>query len=156
MPLAELLAEVEATHRPAMAASDVTFLVDAPADLPTVEADGARLLRMIDNLLTNARRHTPAGGTVRLSGAVEGPAVVLRVEDTGPGIPADEREAVFERYYRGGDARTRGEGTGLGLAIARAVARAHGGDITVEGAPGGGAAFVVTLPTGHAAGQGAR
>jgi signal transduction histidine kinase len=87
---------------------------------------------------------------------VEGPAVDVRVEDTGPGIPADEREAVFERYYRGGDARTRGEGTGLGLAIARAVARAHGGDIIVEGAPGGGAAFVVTLPTGHAAGQGAR
>jgi signal transduction histidine kinase len=60
-------------------------------------------------------------------------------------VPAGEREAVFERYYRGGDARTRGERTGLGLAIARAVARAHGGDIRVEEGAAGGARFVASI-----------
>jgi signal transduction histidine kinase len=119
--------------------------VDARADLPVIRADGARLLRMLDNLLENARRHTPAGGTVRLAGAVSGGSVELSVSDTGSGVPESEREAVFERYYRGGDARTRGDGTGLGLAIARAVARAHGGDIEAAASPIGGAAFVVTL-----------
>jgi signal transduction histidine kinase len=151
VPLAELLHESAAAHRPAIEAGGAVLELDAPADLPTVRADGARLLRMLDNLLDNARRHTEPGGTVRLVGTVRGDNVELMITDTGPGVPPEEREAVFERYYRGGDARTRGEGTGLGLAIARAVARAHDGDIVVENAPAGGATFRVTLASPPAA-----
>ncbi len=145
VPLAELLAEVAATHRPAFDSAGITFDVDAPADLPVIRADGPRLMRMLDNLLSNARKHTPAGGRVAMSGAVVAGVASVRVTDSGAGLPADEREMVFERYYRGGDARTRGDGTGLGLAIARAIARAHGGDVTAEDAPGDGATFVALL-----------
>jgi signal transduction histidine kinase len=151
VPLSELLHESGAAHRSALEASGAVFEIDAPADLPVIRADGARLLRMLDNLLENARRHTPHGGTVRLGGAAAGDHVGVTVSDSGPGVPSDEREAVFERYYRGGDARTRGEGTGLGLAIARAIARAHGGDITVASGQSGGAEFRVTLAARPAA-----
>jgi signal transduction histidine kinase len=145
VPLAELLAEATAAHRSAFDSAGVSLETNAPASLPVIRADGPRLLRMLDNLLANARRHTPAGGSVRMTAEVTGDSVVVRVADSGPGVPEDEREAIFERYYRGGDARTRGEGTGLGLAIARAVARAHGGDLTVELTPGGGATLVAIL-----------
>jgi len=148
VPVAELLGEAISAHRAGMERAGLRFVPAVPPDLPLLDADGSRLLRLMDNLLENARRHTPAGGTVRLEAAVEGDAVVVRVADTGPGIGADERERIFERYYRGGDARTRGEGTGLGLALARATARAHGGDLTVEETPGGGATFVLMLPLG--------
>jgi len=150
VPLAELLSEVADGHRPAMAAAGINFVVDAPVDLPVIEADGARLMRMLDNLLSNARRHAPVGGEVALSADARDGGVSIRVSDSGAGVAPAEQEAVFERYYRGGDARTRGEGTGLGLAIARAVARAHGGDVVVTDAPQGGALFVASLGPGAA------
>ena len=100
-----------------------------------------RLGRAVDNLLDNAAKHTPEGTVVE---------VVLRdgeltVRDHGPGIPAADRPHVFDRFYRGADARGR-PGSGLGLAIVRQVAEAHGGSIAVEEAPGGGALFRLTLP----------
>jgi signal transduction histidine kinase len=123
-------------------------VVGAAAGLPIVEADGARLVRALSNLLDNARRHTPAGGTVRLGASVETDAgwVVLSVADTGEGITPDVLEHVFERYYRGEGPRTRGTGTGLGLAIARAVAEAHGGTLSVESTLGDGTTFRLALP----------
>ncbi|MGB3544404.1 ATP-binding protein [Rubrivirga sp.] len=146
VPIGELVNDVAGRHRRAFAAANIAFEVDVPAGLPVLEADGARLVRALSNLLDNARRHTDAGGTVRLSASRSESQVVLDVADTGEGIAQDVLPHVFERYYRGGGARTRGKGTGLGLAIARAVAVAHGGALEVESEVGAGSTFRMTLP----------
>ena len=146
VPVGELVRDVAERAAPALRQSGLAFRVEVPAGLPTVEADGARLVRALSNLLDNARRHTPAGGTVRLAVAADRAAVVVAVADTGVGIAPEALAHVFERYYRGDGARTRGHGTGLGLAIARAVAQAHGGTLTAESEPGQGATFRLTLP----------
>ena len=102
---------------------------------------GLRLL--VDNLLENAARHGRAGGTVEVGLADRDGAVVLSVEDDGPGVPVGERERIFRRFTRGADAR--GAGAGLGLALAAQQAALHGGDVEVAEAEGGGARFVVRL-----------
>ena len=113
------------------------------ADLePTVvEGVSERLGRAVDNLLDNAAKHEPGDTVVDV--ALRGGELTVR--DRGPGIPAEEREHVFDRFYRGASARGR-PGSGLGLAIVRQVAETHGGSITVEEAPGGGALFRLRLP----------
>ncbi|MEV5830389.1 HAMP domain-containing sensor histidine kinase [Spirillospora sp. NPDC052242] len=112
---------------------------------PRVTGVPGRLSRVLGNLLDNAERH--ADRVVRLTAAREGRDVVLRVADDGPGIPAADRERVFERFVRLDDARSRDEGgAGLGLAIARDLVAAHGGTLTVRDAPEGGALFEVRLP----------
>ena len=146
VPLGELVRDVADRHRGAFERGGVTLDLAAPPGLPAVEADGARLVRLLSNLLDNALRHTPAGGAVRLSVESAGGAVVVEVADSGPGIAPDVLPHVFERYYRGDDARTRGTGTGLGLAIARAIAEAHGGTLEAEGGVGEGATFRLRLP----------
>ena len=102
--------------------------------------------RMLTNLVDNAIKYTPGGGrvTVSVRGDSDG-AVVLSVSDTGPGIPEEDHERIFERFYRGDQSRSE-PGTGLGLSLARAIARAHGGDITVESRPMEGSTFRVSLP----------
>jgi two-component system OmpR family sensor kinase len=115
---------------------------------PTVVAgDGGRLRQLIDNLLSNTRRHTPPGTavSVRLSTAAD--EAVLRVADTGPGIPIEEQERIFDRFFRldGGRSPGRG-GTGLGLAIVQAIATAHNGRITVANAQPRGATFELRIP----------
>lgn len=112
---------------------------------PRVAGVPGRLSRVLGNLLDNAQRH--ADRVVRLTAGREGRDVVLRVADDGPGIPAADRERVFERFVRLDDARSRDEGgAGLGLAIARDLVAAHGGTLTVRDAPEGGALFEVRLP----------
>jgi len=112
-----------------------------------VHADARALGRVVRNLGDNAARH--AAGRVRFGLRVEGPEVVLTVDDDGPGIPADERERVFERFVRLDDARSRDEGgSGLGLAIVAEVVRAHGGSVAASDAPLGGARMIVRLPGG--------
>jgi len=132
-----------AATRLARYAGSVAIEVDAP-ELPEVDGDYLLLEQLVTNLLENAIRHSPADGTVRASAHVDGPEVVLAVEDDGPGVPAEDRDAIFEAFEtRGG----RGS-TGLGLAICRAVAHAHHGSIGVEASDAGGARFVVRLPHG--------
>jgi signal transduction histidine kinase len=93
-------------------------------------------LRMaITNLLDNALRYTPAGGRVSVCLAEDGAGYRLAVSDNGPGLPADERERVFDRFYRGRDSVA--PGSGLGLAIVREVARLHGGNAVIADGPGG-------------------
>jgi two-component system, OmpR family, sensor kinase len=116
-----------------------------------VLGDEVRLRQVIGNLMSNALTHTPDGTpvTVRiLAGPREPvPSVVLEVTDEGPGLPPDQAERVFERFYRADQARTRtAGGTGLGLAIVAALVAAHGGTVTLHTAPGQGATFRVTLP----------
>ncbi|WUH96194.1 HAMP domain-containing histidine kinase [Spirillospora sp. NBC_00431] len=114
-------------------------------DDPYVMGVPARLARVVGNLLDNAERH--AGTGVRLSVSEEAGTAVVRVADDGPGVPAADRERIFERFVRLDDARSRDDGgAGLGLAIARDLVLAHGGDLTVGDVPGGGALFEVRLP----------
>jgi signal transduction histidine kinase len=103
---------------------------------------------MVMNLLDNAVKFTPAGGAVRLSLTRRADEYLLSVSDTGPGIPAEARARVFERFYRADKARSRSEdgGAGLGLAIARWIARAHDGDLELAEPDGGGATFLARLP----------
>ncbi|MGI5415326.1 sensor histidine kinase [Actinomadura luteofluorescens] len=112
---------------------------------PRVMGVPGRLARVVGNLLDNAQRH--ARSAVRLSVDEEAGAAVVRVADDGPGVPPADRERIFERFVRLDDARSRDEGgAGLGLAIARDLVLAHGGDLAVREAPGGGALFEVRLP----------
>ncbi len=112
-----------------------------------VEGDRLRLGQLLDNLVSNAVKFTPDGGTVTVSLARGGDRAVLEVADTGIGIPADERDRLFERFYRTSVAREHAiEGTGLGLVIARAIAESHGGSIGFESREGEGTTFRVELP----------
>ena len=103
--------------------------------------------RVLHNLLDNALRHTPEGGTIAVRAAPEGGSVVISVQDSGEGISAEDLPRVFERFYRGEQSRSRSAGgTGLGLAIAKGLVEAHGGEIWVDSRPGNGACFRFSLP----------
>ncbi|ORV96798.1 sensor histidine kinase [Mycobacterium kyorinense] len=115
-------------------------------DALTVRADPTRVAQILSNLLDNARRHTPPGGRITTDLQKRDGVAEVTVTDTGPGIPDDERERIFERLVRLDAARARDHGgAGLGLSIARALARAHGGDLACL-AHSGGARFRLTLP----------
>jgi signal transduction histidine kinase/CheY-like chemotaxis protein len=125
---------------------------ESPEQRITVRSDETRLTQIIVNLLSNAVKFTMTGG-VRIAYERSGADVIIRVQDTGPGIPHDEAERIFEEFYQveGGLSRTSG-GTGLGLAIARRFARLMGGDIGVETSAGDGSTFILCLPAGEASG----
>ncbi|MEN6410484.1 MAG: ATP-binding protein [Anaerolineaceae bacterium] len=113
----------------------------------TVMLDSERVEQIISNLLANALRYTPEGGKVTLNMHCEGSMVELAVTDSGPGIPEDALPHLFERFYRADRSRSRKDGgTGLGLAIARQLTEAHGGSLTAENAPEGGARFRLRFP----------
>jgi two-component system OmpR family sensor kinase len=137
---------LEAAEDARAAAPAHRWRLDLPAEAVTVTGDEHRLQQVIVNLMANARVHTPPGTgvTVRLRAAPG--AVHLTVADNGPGIPADLRPDIFDRFVRAdaGRSRTAG-GTGLGLAIVHAVVTAHHGTITLDSGPGG-TTFHVTLP----------
>ena len=109
--------------------------------------DRLKIEQVVLNLLSNAVKFTPAGGRVVAACGTTGDSVVVTVSDTGPGIPADSAEQIFEPFVQLGRSLSSGhEGAGLGLAISRDLARAMGGDVTVESSPGEGAVFTLTLP----------
>jgi len=111
-----------------------------------VVADPQRLTQAVMNLVENVARYAPATPTAGLGSAVENGAVRFWVRDEGPGIPADERKTIFERFQRGSDSGRSTEGRGLGLSIVRAVAEAHGGRVAVESAVGAGTTFTIVMP----------
>lgn len=135
---------------PLASAKGLALEVDPPGQRITVKADETRLTQVIINLLSNAVKFTPSG-TVSLRSRLDGDTAEIRVRDSGPGIPDEERERIFEEFYQveGGFSRSTG-GTGLGLAIARRFARLMGGDIRVESETGKGAEFIVRLPAAQA------
>ena len=124
----------------------VRMVLDIADDVPSVTVDEMQLDQVLTNLLENAARHSPRDGEVRLSVAPADDAVAVRVIDRGPGIAEDDRERVFEAFYRGASSPD-SPGTGLGLAIANAIVTAHGGRIWIEDAPGGGACFAFEIPS---------
>jgi two-component system OmpR family sensor kinase len=123
-----------------------TISVDA-AGSAVVWGDPHQLRQVLANLTRNALVHTPARTPIELSVEQDGESVTIRVRDHGPGLPAESRESMFDRFWRAEGGRERGKaGAGLGLAIAHGVLEAHGGQIEAHDAPGGGALFVVRLP----------
>lgn len=129
-------------------ASSVTLAVDCTDDLPAVLVDHDRMGQVLGNLLDNAFRHTPAGGSVTLSARPLPGGVLLAVTDTGAGIPAEHLSRVFERFYRVDTARARTDGgSGIGLAIVKALVEAHGGTVAaLSDGPGRGTRIEVRLP----------
>jgi signal transduction histidine kinase len=119
--------------------------VDVPDDLPLLQGDATRLAQVLDNLLSNADKYA-GGSPVSVRARLEGPAIVVRVCDRGPGIPAEHQSHLFERFYRVPGAKSMVRGTGLGLYICRKIIEAHSGEIKAECPPGGGTCFVFTLP----------
>lgn len=145
--IAALLGRLLEQHAPAAGARSIKLVLAPKENLPSIPADPGRLGQILNNLLTNALRHTPQGGQVHISIQQSGPQIVIRVQDSGPGIPPEDLPHIFERFYRADKSRARTEGgTGLGLTIARQLARAHGGDLRAENAPEGGAIFTLSLP----------
>lgn len=109
-------------------------------------ADRLRMKEVLYNLLSNAVKFTPEGGSIWLESAAEKDSLLVTVGDTGIGIPAEEQEAVFEKFYQAGTTGGVHEGTGLGLPITRRLIELHGGEIRVESHPGKGSRFILTLP----------
>jgi signal transduction histidine kinase len=120
---------------------DLDLRIGVPARLPAV-ADEEKIVSVVSNLLANAIRHAPSGGVVRCSLSTAPGRLILQVADNGPGIAADQRDVIFERYRRDQGSG----GTGLGLAIVSEIAQLHGGSVAVADAPEGGALFTVELP----------
>lgn len=150
--LGRIAREAAEDHRPAARSAGHTLECPAPAKSIHLHTDPARVRQVLGNLLSNAVKYTPAPGRItvraeRVDGGDSrpGPWAVLRVIDTGPGIPPEKREAIFDEFTRLHDG-TEIQGHGLGLAISRRVARLLGGDLDVGGAPGQGATFTLWLP----------
>ena len=143
--VADLIDETAARWQPLAQSGSVSLISEVVSDM-TVRGDPALLRRLVDNLVDNAIRHTPASGLVKLSLSDGGNACTLVVSDTGPGVPADQRPSLFDRFTRGDPARGRDTGgAGLGLALCRVIAQLHGGSITLDDTRSG-ASFRVVLP----------
>jgi signal transduction histidine kinase len=124
---------------------EVAVTAYADGDLPAVEGDRERLRQVLRNLLENAVKYSPAGENVDVRARAENGRVVVTVEDSGPGIPHEQHGLIFERFGRANVGLGK-PGTGLGLFIARSIAEAHGGTLSVASAPGEGAVFTLRLP----------
>jgi len=149
-PLA-LLDHLAAAYAPQAAARQITLAVSAASEAPDVLVDPERMAQVLGNLVSNALRHTPAGGRIDLSAQAQGARVALVVADTGAGMPADVLPHVFDRFYRADAARSQQDSeSGLGLAIAKSIVEAHGGTIAAASTPGQGTTFTITLPVAAA------
>jgi two-component system sensor histidine kinase KdpD len=139
----EIVEVVLARMRPRLAGHVVT--AELPEALPDVSVDPVQIDQVLTNLLENAGRLAPAGTAIQVSVLWMHGAVQVRVTDEGPGIPLEERDRVFEAFYRGSTTPDT-PGSGLGLAIAKAVVVAHGGRIWIEDAPHGGCVVAFEIP----------
>ncbi|HYW07863.1 MAG TPA: ATP-binding protein, partial [Longimicrobium sp.] len=146
VPIREALSAAELLVAPQARGRGLTLAVAEHSPPLAARADAEKLRHILANLLSNAVKFTDRGGRIEMSCALEGERVMVRVTDTGIGIPADKVEAIFDPFVqvRGGLTRPHG-GTGLGLAISRDLARGMGGDITAVSTPGEGSTFTVTL-----------
>jgi len=144
-PLAELVQDVTQKFALDAAQRQLTLQAACGAAMPLVAADIGMVERVLENLVENALRHTPAGGRVTLALSLEGERAGVAVSDTGVGIPADEIDNVFERFYRADRSGSRHH-AGLGLAIARRMVQLHGGQLAVRSTPGQGTTFAFDLP----------
>ncbi len=143
-----LLERVATSYEHTATQLEVTLTARAEPGLPELQIDIEQTVRALGNLVSNALRHTPPGGTVTLSATRAAGGVAFAVADTGQGIPAEHLPNVFERFYRADESRQQATGgSGLGLAIVRSIVEAHGGRVTVESSVGKGSVFTILLPT---------
>jgi two-component system sensor histidine kinase KdpD len=148
-PLEEVLGAALNRLDDRMSEREVT--TNLPSDLPLVAFDSLLIEQVLVNLLENAAKHTPPGAAIEVGARVLGTAVEIEVADRGPGVPGEDSDRVFNKFYRASERE--GGGVGLGLTICRGIVAAHGGRIWVDDRPGGGAAFRFTLPLSEAVGQ---
>ncbi|MFB1481668.1 PAS domain S-box protein [Corallococcus sp. RDP092CA] len=149
LEVAPLVQEALEQHRGLAEARCLLLQAHVPEGLPRVLADPERLAQILSNLLGNALKFTPEGGRVLLRVQPEAGQVCFRVSDTGPGIAAEDRQSIFERFWQSGPKRK--EGAGLGLAIVKGLVEAHGGRVGVDSTPGVGSTFFFTLPAAEGA-----
>jgi two-component system sensor histidine kinase BaeS len=141
-----LLQRVATAYAAQARAKDVSLCVEAESDVADVDVDPDRMAQVLGNLVSNAMRHTPAGGGIALSAEELRDAVALTVSDSGVGIAPEHLPHIFDRFYRGDESRYQENGeSGLGLAIAKSIVEAHGGKISVASAPGSGTTVTVQL-----------
>ncbi len=142
----ELLAQVKQSFGPLADEHKIALKVDVQQGLPNVRIDPERMVQVLANLVTNALRYTPTGGTVTLQAQQSKDNIQLAVKDTGAGIPADKLPNIFERFYRIEESRYQESGeSGLGLAIAKSIVEAHRGTISAESTLGVGTSVIITL-----------
>jgi signal transduction histidine kinase len=127
---------------------EVTVKASVVEPLPVVRGDRDRLRQLLLNLLSNAAKYTVSGDEIEVRAAADDGAVLVSVEDHGPGIPSDQQRLVFEKFGRVNSGGRSKPGAGLGLFIARSIAEAHGGTLDVRSDPGSGATFTIRLPIG--------
>jgi signal transduction histidine kinase len=137
----ELVEAAEAAHRTESERLGVSLRTEVEPTLPAIDVDRVRIGQVLSNLVSNALRHTPRGGTITISAERDGEGVALVVTDTGEGIASEELPHVFDRFAKSPESR----GVGLGLAIAKSLVEAHGGSISARSEPGQGASFRATL-----------
>ncbi|GIE96240.1 PAS domain-containing sensor histidine kinase [Paractinoplanes rishiriensis] len=147
MSAGRLVRDVLENHRPSAYAKNLTVIEKLDPHLPML-GDAQRLRQAMDNLVSNAIKYTPDGGTVTVTGEKHEHEIVIRVADTGIGIPAEQYAHLFSRFFRASNATRKGiKGTGLGLAVTKAIIGAHEGAVRADPETGGGTVFTVTLPT---------
>jgi two-component system phosphate regulon sensor histidine kinase PhoR len=143
--MASVVADAVERLRPQAEKQGLSLSVDVAADLPPIIGDAERLARVVVNLLQNAVKFTPAGGSVQVSARLAESDVTVKVSDTGVGIAPEDLPRIFERFYKSDRARASG-GTGLGLAVVKHIVEAHGGTVSVESEPGRGSTFSFSIP----------
>jgi len=146
---AELVQDVIQKFQLTAAERRTQLRMECPAPVPFVQADIGLIERVLENFLSNALRHTPCGGVIRVALAPRDTEVAIEVRDNGSGIAAEDLPHVFDRFYRGGNRERSGHHAGLGLAIAQRIVELHGGRIDVSSRPGEGTAFSFALPVWH-------
>jgi signal transduction histidine kinase len=142
-----LLQEVASLYRYQAQRKNITLDLDIASPFSTVEVDPGRMTQVLTNILDNALRHTPEGGQIILSAKQVQDQIELAIQDSGPGLKAEDIDRIFERFYRTDSSRQREDGgSGLGLAIARSIVQAHGGQLSAESEAGNGLKIKITLP----------
>ena len=150
IPVRAIMADLDAVVSSLARTKSLSYECKSPKSSLFTRTDPDKLRQIMINLLSNAVKFTPEGGRIRLYTTATEKTVSIHVKDTGPGIPADKREAVFEPFVQLDRGLTRtNDGTGLGLAISRGLARAMGADVTVESEVGVGSTFTLTLPISY-------
>lgn len=142
-----LINQITSRHKVTAEQKHIDLQAAVPPNLPKYPLDPDRIAQVLDNLILNAFRYTPAGGWIRLSAELSPQGSLrLKVQDNGSGIAEEDLPFIFERFYRADKARHSNQESGLGLAIARSIVEAHGGKISAESQPGKGTTFTIDLP----------
>jgi signal transduction histidine kinase len=142
-----LLARVAEAYTPSAQKAQIRLAVQPSPTLPNIKVDVERMVQVLANLVTNALRHTPAGGIITLGAHTERGGIAVTVSDTGEGIAPNVLPRIFDRFYRADNARSQnGDESGLGLAIVKSIVVGHGGTVDVTSEVGKGSTFTIHLP----------